>query len=401
MKRVLAFLLSAIPLLALAQPITAEQKAEVLKGIEDIVLKRAFIPGVDFSKWPEFLAKQQEAIDAATEIPAFTGAVNRALREFGASHISLRTPRAAAARTQTTTVGIGVAVRKDGENFVVRTVADAGPAKALGIAPGDVIVEIDGKPMTAPEQLEGDEGTKVELTLKKEDGANVKVTVERKRYSTVRPETLTWIDEETAMLKVYTFSTGYGRQNIEKLMTEAAKAKKLILDLRNNGGGAVNNLNHLLSLLLPPDTAVGTFVSRGTADKFKAEKPDGDVNDVKQIAEWAPDKMKTRKQKVEPFKGKIAVLINRGSASASEICAAALRDAGGAILIGTQTAGAVLGSVFGRLPHGFQLQYPVNDYVTIKGQRLERNPVKPDTEVTAREPEEVVKKAVELLAGKH
>src|SRR5262245_23290748 len=75
MKRVLAALLAAIPLLAFAQPITAEQKAEVLKGVEDIVLKRAFIPGVDFSKWPEFLAKQKETIDAATEIPAFTTAV--------------------------------------------------------------------------------------------------------------------------------------------------------------------------------------------------------------------------------------------------------------------------------------------------------------------------------------
>jgi carboxyl-terminal processing protease len=397
------FVLTAIAVLAAAstwaQPMSAEQKEEVLKGIEDIVLHRAFVPGIDFSKWPDFLSKQKEPIDKAGTIPEFTTAVNRALREFGLSHINLRTPRAAVARTQTSTIGVGLSVRLDGDSLVVRSVAEQGPARDSGVEVGDRIISIDGKPATAPEQLEGEEGTKANIVVKKQGNAEMLLTIERKRYSTIRPETLTWQDEETAILRVFTFSTGYDRANVEKLVTEASKAKFLILDLRSNGGGAVNNLQHLLGLLLPSATDVGTFVSRRTFDAYVAEtaKP---AADVLALATWSQNKFTTRRSTVEPFKGKVAVLINRGSASASEICSAALRELGGAILVGTQTAGAVLASVYGRLPQGFQLQYPTSDYVTIKGTRLEKNPLKPDYEVTAREPEEAIKKAKEVLVGK-
>ena len=76
--------------------------------------------------------------------------------------------------------------------------------------------------------------------------------------------------------------------------------------------------------------------------------------------------------------GKMAVLINRGSASASEIAAAALNECVGAPLIGQKSAGAVLASVYGSLPSGFSVQYPIDDYVTIKGVRLEKSPREPD-----------------------
>jgi carboxyl-terminal processing protease len=93
------------------------------------------------------------------------------------------------------------------------------------------------------------------------------------------------------------------------------------------------------------------------------------------------------------------VLINRGSASASEICAAALREVAGAKLIGSRTAGAVLASTYARIGD-WELQYPVTDYVTIKGLRLEGNPLQPDEEVSAsgngRE-DAVLAKALELL----
>ncbi|MCW5946733.1 MAG: PDZ domain-containing protein [Fimbriimonadales bacterium] len=385
---------------AFGQPISAEQKAEVLKAVEEFVTTRAFVPGMDFSKWPSFIEKQQAAVDEATEIPAFTNAINRALREFGASHIRLVTPRAAIQRTQTSTIGVGATVRKEDEGLVVRAVSDNGPAKEAGLQIGDVIIEVDGKPVEEDTTLDGDEGTKVELKIKRADGRIEVVQVERRRFSTVRPETLTWIDDETAILRVFTFNVGYGRENLEKLFAEAAKAKRLIIDLRSNGGGAVNNLNHFLSHLLPNNTVIGTFVSRQVADRY-ARETGKDPSDVFAIAEWSNQKMRTREQKTEAFKGQIAVLVNRGSASASEIAAAALKEQGNAVIVGTRTAGAVLASVFGRLPHGFQLQYPVNDYVTAKGVRLERNPVVPDAEVTqSGNPDPAVAKAIELMKAK-
>jgi carboxyl-terminal processing protease len=398
MRRLFGFFAAVLAAgFAVAQPITPEQKADVLKSVEEFVTTRAFVPGMDFSKWPSFIEKQSKAVEAATEIPDFTNAINRALREFGASHIRLVTPRAAVQRTQTSTVGVGASVRKEEEGLVVRAVTDGGPAKDAGLQVGDIIIEVNGKPVEETTTLDGDEGTKVELKIKRADGKIELVQVERKRFSTVRPETITWVDDETAIIRVFTFNVGYGRENLEKLFGEAAKAKRLIIDLRSNGGGAVNNLSHFLSHLLPPNTVIGTFVSRQVADRYQRETGK-DATDVKAIAEWSTQKMTTRAQRTKHFEGQIAVLVNRGSASASEIAAAALKEHGGAVVVGTRTAGAVLASVYGRLPHGFQLQYPVNDYVTAKGVRLERNPVVPDAEVTQTgNPDPAVAKAIELM----
>ncbi|MCG9895486.1 MAG: S41 family peptidase [Fimbriimonadaceae bacterium] len=380
-RRILPILLAALSAPLWAQPITAEQKASVLAGIQETISQRAFVPGADFSKWSEFLAARQAELDKADTVPAFTTEVNRALNSFGFSHIRLLSPRAASRRGQTSTVGLGVSVRRVEDGLQVSAVAGGSPASQAEITPGTTILKVDGQPAREPAQLMGEEGVAVVLTVRRPDGTTADVPSTFRRFSTVRQETLTWVDSETAVLRVFTFSAGYGRQNLEKLIGEAAKAKRLVLDLRSNGGGAVNNLNHLLSLLLPDRTEYGTFISRTTYDRFVEANPEMEPTLVN-IAEKTTRRAATRKREVEPFAGKIAVLTNRGSASASEITAAALREQAGAILVGTPTRGAVLASTFRGLNEGFSIQYPVSDYITVKGMRLEGNPLQPDITVT-------------------
>ena len=377
-----------------------EQKASIMKGIEEIVTNRVFVPGIDFSKWPAFAEKHKEDIDKADSVPTFTRAVQKTLSDFGITHFRLQTPRVAAARGKTSTVGTGLMLGEDEKGLKVRRVADDSPAKAAGLATGDVIVKINDKKAEKPNELEGDAGAKFKIEVLSAKGESKTLELELKKYSTVRKETLTWEGTDTAILKVYTFAAGYDRQNIEALMTEAAKAKNLILDLRGNGGGATNNLNHLLSLFLKDGTEYGSFISKRVATNYQKENPSGELT-AEKIAAWAPNKASTSLRKVPPFAGKVAVLINRGSASASEITTAALREVGGAKVIGTKSAGAVLASVYARLPEGFALQYPVSDYVTIKGVRLEKNPIVPDEEVSGVKGDDgkdpVVEKAVEIL----
>jgi carboxyl-terminal processing protease len=375
---------------AAAPTLTAETKASILKEIEVTVTTKAFVPGVDFSKWSEFVARRQAEIDAANDESAFGRVVNQALRDFGFSHIRLSNPRSTAQRGQTSAVGAGASVVPNEEGLKVNRVVDRGPAKDLGLEVGDIITKIDGKKPTSTEELGGEEGSKKQIEIKKANGDVKTVELEIKKYSTVREETLTWVDEETAMLRVFTFSAGYGRENIEKLMGEAAKAKFLILDLRSNGGGAVNNMNHLLSLLMPNETVIGTFVNRNIASQYAEANP-GAPSDAISIANWTDRKSKTRENRtVKPFAGRIAVLTNRGSGSASEITTLALKEQVGAISIGQRTAGAVLASVYGRLPEGWSLQYPVSDYVSAKGTRIEGNPIQPDIEELGRPGEDGV-----------
>lgn len=409
-RRALLLFLFAISTGAFAQQtpvqdaISADQRAEILKAVGELIDTRVYATGVDLKKWPEYLAKHQADIDKADTIRAFATEVNRTFREFGISHLRLRSPSAAQSRqTGPVATGFGMQVEKQDAGLIVRSVIPDSPAAKAGIEVGDMIVEMDGK-AAAVELLGGEAGSKASIKVLKKDGTTLNLDLQRQQFSTARKETLKWIDEETAVLRVFTFSRGYGRDIIEGHIKEAneKKAKYLILDLRSNGGGATDNLRHLLSLLLAPDSVIGSFVNRTDAQKY-TEATKLEANDPIKIAEWLERKYKTRAGRVEPFKGRVAVLTNRGSASASEICAAALREVAGATVVGTRTAGAVLASVYGRLPHGFELQYPVTDYVTAKGMRLEGNPLIPDIEVTtppSNEKDEAVDRAVEALKAK-
>ncbi len=402
-RLVLLIMAAALSAITFAQDITPEQKQNVLKSLEDALTTSAFVPGVDFKKWNDYLEKKKEDLDKDKDVTAFTNTVNKVLRDFGISHCRLQGPRATARRGRTAVADTGIAGTIEDKGIRVRRVSEKSPAQVAGLEEKDLIVKVNGEKPTKLEVLDGEKGAKFHLEIEKADGSAKQIDFEIQEYSTVRKETLTWQGDDTAVLRIYTFAAGYDRENLENLIAEASKkAKYLILDLRSNGGGAVNNLNHLLSLLLPEETPYGVFVSRRVAENYTKANPSG-AQTPEAMAEWAPGKAKTRKLKTEPFKGKMAVLLNRGSASASEICAAALKEKADAKMVGTKSAGAVLSSVFRKLTEGFSIQYPVSDYITIKGTRLEGHPITPDVEVTAvkkdNEPDPVIAKAVEILHG--
>lgn len=304
--------------------VTAEQKTEVLAKVDQMLKETAFVPGVKFDQWPKFLDDRKERIEEARSKAAFAMAVNRALRDFGLSHMS-------------------ISIKRDT------------PRGAMALQ--------EPQPRTGFPMQE-----------------------------------LTWLDDKTVVFRLRTFSDRYDRKEVEKLMGEVAKAETMILDLRSNGGGAVVNLQHFLSHLLPPRTVVGTMVSRRLANAYQRETSK-DPSDGKEIAKWTNNHFRTGTVKTEPFAGKIAVLINRGSASASEICAAALREHKKSPLIGSRSAGAVLVSRVFPLPHGFEMKVPTADYYTSTLERLEGNPLKPDAEILSTDAIALYTKARELLSN--
>lgn len=305
-----------------------DTKSKVLTGIEEILLRRAFVPNLDFSLWKSMVSKHQTSFDDAESPQSFTGRVNQALREFGISHVGLRAP----SRQPTT--------RDDNDS---------------------------------------DGGSRSEIW------ADWTAEVEALQSRSQSQTSIKWLDDKTVLFRLSSFSSGYSRDGIEELFKEASTSERMVIDLRNNGGGAVSNLSHFLGTVLPEQTVVGTFISRRTVSQYTEENGEAKQLELVKIADWSKNKFRaSRLTSIEPYKGKIAVLINGASASASEIFASALQETDRAVVVGSKSRGAVLASTYGTLHGGFRLQYPVSDYVTLKGVRLEGTPVTPDIEVNSR-----------------
>lgn len=384
-----------------SQPLTPEQREALVERADELVRGRAYAAGVDFARWEEIRDRYRDRINSAESTGTLTAVLNRALRELGISHLEILPPEAAVQINRTSMSGIGITSQPSGQGVLVVKLVENAPAQKAGVRVGDTIIEVDGKPYSDADQIRGPAGTKVRIKVEREDGSTAEFVITRASFSTIEPETLERLDEEAFKLTVPTFAAGYDRDNIQKLLREARGGKYLVIDLRNNGGGDFANMVHFLSCLLPPGTQIGTQVSREMAERFKLET-DGDPDDPVAVAKWSSRKSRTwRSSPVKPFDGKIAVLINRGSASASEIVAAALSELRGAPLVGSRTAGAVLVSTYNRMSDGFLMKVPLSEWVTIKGRRLEGNPLVAEVQVpfSRRGAEEsvAVEKALERL----
>ncbi|MBS1712964.1 MAG: PDZ domain-containing protein [Armatimonadetes bacterium] len=353
----------------------------VLRDMEKYITQNAYVPGVDFTKWPALVAKHKGEIDKADDQIKFTKVMNEALEEFGFSHIVLFSPQLAEARTNRKMVGLGIRIQPEEKGLRIVMIFPGTPAFEAGMHEGDLIIERDGKPVKTTNDLAGEEGSKVKVTVDR-SGSRKDFDITRRAFSTDVPETIKWIDKETAMVTVPTFDLGYKKSRVTDIMNEAMTAKNLILDLRSNGGGQVINLLHLSSFFMETNVPLGTFVNRSMANAFAKEtgKPG---TDALEVAKWSKSKLYPSFARSEHFEGKIVVLVNGGTGSASEMMAAALKEQKGAKIVGSKSAGAVLASLMTPIAQRFVLQYPVMDYVTVKGHRLEGNGLVPDVSAPA------------------
>jgi carboxyl-terminal processing protease len=381
---------------ATAQQITTEAKEKVLAAVSKVISENAYVGGVDFTKWDSFVATHKADIMKAPTHDGFSGAINKALDEFGFSHIQLLTPRAAETRTTGKSVGIGVLIQPDEKGIKIVKVLPGGPAEAAGVKVGDIIIKADGVKVDGPEKVRGPKGTKVEITLLR-DGKELSLPITRNEFSLLVKDELEWVDAKTALLTINTFATGYDRNLIDKYFEQLeGKAESLIIDLHGNGGGAVINLTHLAGKVLPRTASLGTFIAKYHADEFKKANP-GKSDDPIVIANakggW-PIPPNARRE-AKPFAGDVVVVIGPGSASASEIFAAAIQDHKRGKVIGGKSAGAVLASTFHPLPEGFSIQIPMMEYVTPGGKRIEGSGVAPTValDINKLEEREIVIKA--------
>lgn len=285
-------------------------------------------------------------------------------------------------------VGIGVTIAQDvNDNVVVVSTIAGTPAEEAGLQSEDILVEVDGESVLGvstsdvARKIQGDEGTKVKIKVAR-GNEYIDFEIERKAIKVYHVQG-EMKENNIGYILLQTFDEGAADEFLEKF-NELKKqgAEKLIVDLRYNTGGLLEEALSIADYMLDKDDVVLIAIDAdGDKQYYKAENEE------------------------KPIDMEIVVLVNDYSASASEVLAGALKDNGEAIIVGEKTYGkGVIQNVFS-LADGSILKLTVSEYLTPNETKINKIGIIPDVEVyidtDVEEGEEIVdsqlNKAIEIL----
>jgi len=275
--------------------------------------------------------------------------------------------------------GIGVWLKSKNRQLEIVSVLPSTPARTAGLKHGDIIKSIDGENVNrlstdqAVQRIKGPEGTSVNLELDR-SGRSVSLAIKRK--SIELPNLLARMTDadDLGYIRLYGFARGAGRQvrrQVDQLRSDGAEG--VVLDLRDNGGGLFSEAVNVASV----------FIEDGAIVSYREKsEPDVVYNAEGDAFEDLP----------------VVVLVNEGSASASEIVAGAMQDRNRALIVGTRTYGK--GSVQEVVPlrDASALKLTTAAYVTPDGTDIDGEGVAPDVVVNAA-PDIQRDRAIEILRG--
>lgn len=299
------------------------------------------------------------------------GAINGMVASLGDPYSSFMTSKEAEEFDNTISSsfsGIGVEIQeKDGYITVVSPIKNS-PAEAAGLRPNDKIIEVDGKSIKgissteATTKIRGKKGTSVTLTISRpgtDKPFDVKIVRDEIPIETVYAEMGA---DKIATIQITTFSENTYSE-LEKALKdmESKGMKGLVIDLRGNPGGLLDQAVDIASLFLP----------------------DGKVIVQEQVKDGSKQTIKADSSAHNGYKVKVPVtmLIDEGSASASEILAAAARESGDIKLVGAKSFGK--GTVQTALPlsDGSLLKLTIAKWLTPDGEWIHEKGIKPDVAV--------------------
>lgn len=271
--------------------------------------------------------------------------------------------------------GIGVQIGiKGGKLMVIAPIEDS-PAELAGLKAEDEILEINGestKGITidkAADKIRGEEGTTVTLLVKRNDQVKTYVIarkeIELKAVSSKIPNDVQ-LPNDIGYIRLSSFISKNASKEFEDMLLQNKNKKGYIIDLRSNPGGLLANAISIANLLLPN----GIIVSTVDKDGYK----------------------ETQRANRMPVTNKpIVVLINKGSASASEILSGALKDNKRAVLVGENSFGKGLVQEINRLPNDSGVNITIQKYLTPNGTDINKKGIAPDIAVTLTD-EDIIKK---------
>lgn len=261
-------------------------------------------------------------------------------------------------------IGVQIGVR-EGKLLIIAPLEDT-PGERAGLKAEDEILEIDGKSTkgitvdAAADKIRGKEGTQVKLLVKRGNNPAkeyiiTRANIELKSVSTKLPETVKLADN-IGYIRLSSFISKNATDEFKEALEKNKAKDGLIIDLRSNPGGLLTNAIYIADFLLDGKVIVST-VDR---DGYKETQ-----TSTRSVLTDKP----------------IAVLINGGSASASEILSGALKDNKRAIIVGKKSFGKGLVQEINRLPDGAAMHITIQKYLTPSGTDINKKGIEPDITV--------------------
>ena len=277
--------------------------------------------------------------------------------------------------------GVGMSFYNNEDSVLeVIQVYKGSPAEAAGMKPGDIILEVDGKAFTGPESTEaaaairGKEGTSVTVKYRR-NGKEDSVTMVRAQI-TVQTIEYEMLEGSIGYIQIDSFESATGadfKAALDDLTQQGAKG--LVIDLRNNGGGLVNEAIKVADELMNQGTVVYTEDHNGKRDYYTTESGRTALPYVLQVNEY--------------------------TASASEILAAGIQDNKEGQIVGTKTFGkGIIQSIYPMFDDGSAVKLTTMQYFSASGNTIHKVGITPDHVVELKEGDNTdyqLRKALEVL----
>ncbi len=291
-------------------------------------------------------------------------AIEAMVYSLGDEYAEYYSPEAYAAQTEyykdSGFYGVGITMAPQGGGTVIESVFPGSAAEVAGLMAGDVIISVDGidaaklPPAQVRELISGEEGTSVEITVRRGED---EVFVARPIRQLIREghSNMSILDGNIAYIDVDSF-TGSLPEEFDAYLGEISEKNidKVILDLRNNGGGDIYAAMQVAEKLIPA----------GLMARIKYKNP--------------ADEEMIYSENIRPPKFKLLVLVNENTASASEFLAMALKSKGRAELMGTDTYGKGCMQLMFQTPTGGGVKFTIAEFYAPGGERIHHQGLHPD-----------------------
>jgi carboxyl-terminal processing protease len=362
--------------------LSRKDRVVIFEEVWKRISERYYDPTFNGVDWKSVHDRYRPRLDLVNEDGEFYSLLNKMVGELHDAHTRFHTPRERLERERLLALTPGISIWEVENKPVVTSVDRGSEAERAGIAPGMTVTSVDGTPIANRldqvkaviggsstvraerlrlyrRLLDGEPGKRISLGLIDKSGKSVTAAVSLHSVSDAPEVTSRQLPSGYGYIKLTLWKSPI-HDRFRAALDQFKTAAGIIIDLRDNPGGEVNEVLRIAAYFFQRHERFGDFITRSGKHMELA----------------------TSNTKDAPYSGAVAILINESSGSGSEMFSAVMQETGRALVVGRQSCGCLLGiSEFKKVKGGGELAVSELGYLSPRGRRIEGTGVIPDDSV--------------------